>query len=100
VVIGTVIGAGDLDIEHVVLNRTGSGDLSLSGWRLEDGTGKQYLFPRLTLYKGGTISLYTRTGQDSVAELFWGLSSAVWRTGKVISLFDAQDNLRATYTIP
>jgi len=100
VVIGTVIGAGDLDIEHVVLNRTGNGDLSLSGWRLEDGAGKEYLFPRLTLYKGGTINLYTRTGQDSVADLFWGLSSPIWRTGKLISLFDAQDNLRATYTVP
>ncbi|HEX9090183.1 MAG TPA: LysM peptidoglycan-binding domain-containing protein [Anaerolineales bacterium] len=99
-VIDTVIGAGDLDIEHVLLKRTGNGDLSLSGWRLEDGTGKEYHFPRLTLYKGGSINLYTRTGQDSVADLFWGLSSPVWRTGKIISLYDAQDQLRATYTVP
>ncbi len=98
--IDTVVGAGDLDIEHVVLNRTGSGDLSLAGWRLEDNTGKEYLFPRLTLYKGGAINLYTRTGQDSVGDLYWGLTSPVWRTGRVVSLYDAESNLRATYTVP
>lgn len=100
VVIATVIGVGDLDIEHVVFERTGLGDLSLAGWRLEDGAGKEYTFPRLTLYKGGTINLYTRTGQDSVVDLFWGLNSSIWRTGKTVSLYDAQNNLRATYTVP
>lgn len=100
VVIDTVVGVGDLAIEHVVLDRTGSGDLTLSGWRLADGTGKEYIFPKLTLYKGGTINLYTRTGQDSVADLFWGLSSPVWRSGKIVSLYDSQNNLRATYTVP
>ncbi len=100
VVINTVIGVGDLNIEHVVLNRTGIGDLSLSGWRLEDGKGRTYVFPGLTLYKGGMVNLYTRNGQDSVADLYWGLNEPIWRSGKTVSLYDAEDNLRATYTIP
>jgi len=99
-VIDTVIGAGDLNIEHVVLGRTGNGDLSLSGWRLEDGNGKEYIFPGLTLYKGGTINLFTHTGQDSVADLFWGLDASIWSTGEAISLYDAENNLRSTYTVP
>jgi len=100
VVIETVIGSGELDFERVVLQRTGDGDLSLSGWRLEDGTGKEYIFPSLTLYKGGGINLYTRTGQDTVTDLFWGLNTPIWRSGKAVSLYDAQKNLRATYTVP
>jgi hypothetical protein len=100
VVIETVIGPGELDFERVVFRRIGDGDLSLSGWHLEDGTGKEYVFPSLTLYKGGGINLYSRPGQDTVVDLFWGLNSPIWRSGKTVSLYDAQKNLRATYTVP
>jgi LysM repeat protein len=100
VVIDTVIGAGVLENERLVLLRTGDGELSLAGWRLEDGTGNVYNFPQLTLYKGGTISLNTRTGEDTWVNLFWGLTSPIWRPGKTVSLYDSQNNLRASYTIP
>ncbi len=100
VVIETVIGAGVLANEHVVLQRTGEGQLSLAGWRLEDGVGNSYTFPQLTLYKGGTINLNTRPGEDTVLDLFWGLSSPVWSAGKTVYLYDAQGELRSSYTIP
>jgi hypothetical protein len=100
VVISTVIGAGVLDNERVVLLRTGDGELSLAGWRLEDGLGNVYIFPQLTLYKGSSINLNTRTGEDTVVDLFWGLTSPIWKTGKTVSLYDSQNGLRASYTIP
>ena len=71
-VIEKVIGVGVLATERVELLRTGDGELSLAGWRLEDGKGNVYTFPMLTLYKGGAINLNTRTGQDTVVDLFWG----------------------------
>jgi hypothetical protein len=95
-----VIGAGVLENEHVLLRRTGDGELSLAGWRIEDGMGHEYIFPQLTLYKDGAINLNTRTGQDTVVDLFWDLSSPIWSSGKTISLYDPQKNLRATYTVP
>ncbi len=100
VIIETVIGAGSLENERVVLLRTGDGELSLAGWQLEDGTGKVYTFPQLTLYKGGAINLNTRSGEDTVVDLFWGLTSAIWRSGKTVSLYDARNQLRASYTVP
>ncbi len=100
VIIATVIGAGVLANEHLVLQRTGNGELSMAGWRLEDGAGNSYTFPQLTLYKGSTINLNTRQGDDTVLDLFWGLSFTVWRSGKTASLYDAQNVLRASYSIP
>ncbi len=100
VVIDTVIGAGVLENERIVLKRTGDGELSLAGWRIEDGAGNEYIFPGLTLYKDGAINLNTRTGQNTVVDLFWDLSSPIWTSGKTISLYDPQKSLRATYTVP
>ena len=100
VVIDTVIGAGVLENERVVLHRTGDGELSLAGWRLEDGMGKVYTFPQLTLYKGGAINLNTRTGEDTPVNLFWGLTSPIWNPGETVFLYDSLNELRASYTIP
>ncbi len=100
VVIDAVIGAGVLENERVVVHRTGDGELSLAGWQLTDGKGFDYIFPQLTLYKDGAINLNTRTGQNTVVDLFWGLTTPVWKPGKIISIYDSQNNLRATYTVP
>jgi LysM repeat protein len=100
VLINSVIGIGVLENERVVLHRTGDGELSLAGWRLTDGKGNEYFFPQLTLYKDGAINLNTRTGQNTVVDLFWGFTSPIWKSGKIISIYDSQNNLRATYTIP
>jgi LysM repeat protein len=100
VVIESVIGVGVLENERVELLRTGDGELSLAGWRLEDGTGIVYTFPNLTLYTGGAINLNTRNGQDTVVDLFWGLTSPIWESGKTVSLYDSQNELRSSYTVP
>ena len=98
--IESVIGVGILETERVELLRTGDGELLLAGWRLEDGMGNVYTFPNLTLYKGGAINLNTRTGQDTVVDLFWGLTSPIWISGKTVSLYDSQNGLRSSYTLP
>lgn len=100
VVIENVIGVGVLSTERVELIRTGDGELSLAGWRLENGKGNVYTFPMLTLYKGGAINLNTRTGQDTVVDLFWGLAAPIWKSGMTVYLYDVASELRSTYTIP
>lgn len=99
-VVESVIGVGVLIDEHVTLKRTGDGELSLAGWRLEDGKGNKYTFPDLILYKGGTINVNTRSGEDTVLDLFWGLSHSIWSSGKTVYLYDSQNELRTSYTIP
>jgi LysM repeat protein len=100
VIIEKVVGVGVLATEQVEILRTGDGELSLAGWRLEDGKGNVYTFPMLTLYKGGAINLNTRTGQDTVVDLFWGLTASIWKSGKTVYLYDAENQLRSKYTIP
>jgi LysM repeat protein len=100
VIIEQVIGVGVLATERVELLRTGNGELSLAGWRLEDGKGNVYTFPMLTLYKDGAINLNTRTGQDTVVDLFWGLTAPIWKSGKTVYLYDAENQLRSKYIIP
>jgi LysM repeat protein len=103
VIIDSVIGAGDLDTEHVLLKHRGEGELSLVGWRLEDDKGNVFIFPQfpqLTLFPGGAVSIYTRAGVNSVVELYWGLSQPVWTSGTTVTLRDPQNNVRASYVVP
>ncbi len=100
VFIETVIGVGVLANEHVVLQRTGEGELSLAGWRMEDRAGNTYTFPELTLYKDSSINVNTRSGKNTVLDLFWGLPISVWTSGKTVYLYDAQGELKSSYKIP
>jgi LysM repeat protein len=100
-VIESVVGAGDLASEHVVLVNKLDGELSLAGWQIDDGVGAYYTFPQVTLFGAGrTISLFTRGGSDSTNELFWDLASPIWQSGKVVTLRDPQGNVQSTYTVP
>ncbi len=103
VIIERVVAAGDLEKEMVVLKHRGDGELSLVGWRLQDGQGHEFVFPefpQLTLFGGGAVNVYTKAGANSVVELFWGLDQAIWRSGITVTLVDAQGMARGTYRIP
>jgi len=100
IIIETVIGAGDLNAETVVIRRVGEGGLSITGWRMSNGRGADYFFPNLVLSKNGSVRLYSRGGIDSVIELYWGRSESSWRSGDTVSLYDYAGNLRASYGIP
>jgi competence protein ComEC len=98
--IESVVGAGDLGSERVMLRRTGSGDLSLAGWQILEEGGTVYIFPQLNLYEGGAVTLYTQAGQSTVVELFWGLDKPLWESGETVILLDNTGQVRATYRVP
>ena len=103
VVIESVIGAGDLETERIFLRHRGQGELSLVGWRIEDDKGNVFIFPQfpqLTLYGGGAVYVYSKSGANTVIDLFWGLDKPIWYSGATVTLKDAQGNVRATYKIP
>ncbi len=93
-----VSGAGDLDTESVRLLNSG-GTADMFNWMLDDGQGHQYTFPEFTLHDGA-VSIHTRLGTDTVIDLYWGLSEAVWLPGKVISLKDQSGKILSTFQIP
>ena len=96
----TVIAAGNLSDERVVLRLSGEGELGLQGWSLQDEDGNLYVFPALTLFKDGAVTVYTKGGTNNVVELFWGFGKAVWESGETVSLVDPQGEEQATYQIP
>lgn len=100
VTIDSVVGAGDLNSERVLLKRSGPGELSLAGWQLLEEDGEVFTFPKLTLYEDGAVNLYTRSGQPTVVDLYWGLDAPVWRSGETVVLLDDQGDVRATYRVP
>lgn len=103
VVIDSIIGAGDLDSERVLIKHAGGTELSLVGWRLEDERGNAFIFPRspeLILYPGGAVNIHTKTGVNTVVDLFWGLDAPVWVSGTTVILRDAQGNVHAQYVVP
>lgn len=103
VIIDSVIGPGDLASERVLLKHRGEGELSLVGWQLDDGKGNVFVFPQfpqLILYRGGAVSIYTKAGNDTVVELYWGLKQPVWSAGATVTLRDTAGQARATYVVP
>lgn len=99
VVIRGAYQTGILESEFVYLENLG-GVASMAGWTLEDGQGNVFTFPSFTLYNGGGVNIYTRSGTDSVINLFWGLDRPLWESGKVVSLRDDSGKVHATFRVP
>lgn len=95
-----VIVPGDLDTERVLIRNAYSEAVSLQGWQVKNSTGGAYTFPILTLYPGGSVSLYSRSGENTSLELYWGLTRAAWKSGITVIVLDFQGNQRAEYLIP
>lgn len=99
ITIRAINGAGDLDAEQVVIMNVG-GAADLADWALVHPEGDAYHFPVMRLHQTGQISVYTRGGQDTVTELFWGRDHAFWRSGHAVKLLDADGNIHATFELP
>lgn len=98
--INSVIGAGDLENERVLIQHVGSVELSLEGWQLVDEQGNTYTFPALRMFTGGAVTVYTRVGTDNVVELYWGLDLPIYEEGETITLMDPDGIPQAVYTVP
>jgi hypothetical protein len=96
----SVVGAGTLETEVVVVRYNGEGELGLANWQLKDDNGNTFTFPQLTLYTNGAVQVHTASGTDTVVDLYMGLRDPIWESGESARLFDLQDNLRAIYRVP
>ena len=96
----SIIGAGTLDAEMVLVRYMGEDNLDLAGWELKDEDKHVFVFPQLTLYPEGAVQVHTMAGQNTVVDLYWGLRQSVWQSGETATLFDAQGIERASYKVP
>jgi hypothetical protein len=98
--IDSVIGAGVLEAERVLIQHVGEKEVSLVGWKLQDQDGNVFNFPTLTMFQGGAVTVYTRVGTSTVVELYWGQEEPIWQVGEKASLIDPTGQTRAVYTVP
>ena len=98
--ISTIIGAGDIENERIMILHIGEEETSMAGWQIMDEDGNVFIFPVLTIFRGGGVTVYTKAGVNTAAELYWGLSEVVWEVGEQAFLVDPNGNVQATYTVP
>ena len=96
----SVIGAGTLNAEWVVVSYKGEDQINLARWELRDDDGNVFVFPQLVLHTNGAVQVHTNSGTNTVIDLYWSASDAVWESGEEAQLFDPNGNLRAVYQVP
>lgn len=89
----------NLEQEFIYLENIG-GVAVMAGWSLYDGEGNTFTFPGFTLYRGGGVNVYTRAGNNSVINLYWGMDEALWIPGKVITMLDDKGQVHSTFRVP
>ncbi|MEW6286676.1 MAG: lamin tail domain-containing protein [Chloroflexota bacterium] len=96
----SIVGAGTLDAEWVVVRNAGSEPVNLSTWQLRDADRHVFVFPNLTLNPNGAVQVHTISGTNTVIDLYWGLNNPVWESGEEAQLLDPNGNVRAVYRVP
>jgi hypothetical protein len=96
----SIVGAGTLNAEWVVVRNAGTEPLGLAGWQLKDSNKNVFTFPNLTLNGGGAVQIHSISGTNTVIDLYWGESEPVWQSGEEAQLLDPSGNMRAVYKVP
>ncbi|NTU78230.1 MAG: lamin tail domain-containing protein, partial [Chloroflexales bacterium] len=89
----------DVDGEYVRLRNDGPAPINLAGWTLSDSQAKHtFTFPRFTLGPRAEVRLWTRSGHNNGANLYWGNRTAIWNNeGDSATLKDATGAVVSRY---
>jgi LysM repeat protein len=94
-----VLSAGDVTEEELLIVNEG-GVIDMEGWTLSDQDGNVYTFPDFRLFPGGSVSVRTRTGEDTPIVRYWNQTRAVWGDeGDIATLTDADGNVQSIFVI-
>ena len=96
----SVIGAGNLDVEAVVVKYAGEGELDLAGWHLRNSSGHNYTFPSFKLFRGGAVQVHTAGGNNTAIDLFWGQRQSAWQSGQLVLLTSPEGEVQDSYPVP
>jgi hypothetical protein len=96
----SVIGAGVLNAEAVVVQYNGEGELDLTGWHLKDQAGHSFTFPPFKLFKNGAVQVHTASGTNTAIDLYWGERQAVWQSGQSVLLTTPEGQAQDSYPVP
>jgi hypothetical protein len=98
--IASVIGAGNVEVEAVVVTYKGDGELDLTGWHLKDSAGHTFTFPPFKLFKDGAVQVHTAAGTNTAIDLYWGQRQAVWQSGQAVLLTTPEGQAQDSYPVP
>jgi LysM repeat protein len=101
IAIAGITDPGALDTEAVQIVNNGAELQLLLGWTVRDEDNNAYTFGDVSIFgEGAGILLHSRAGTNSPLELFWGLAEPAWRSGETLTLWDAAEQVVATYVVP
>jgi len=98
-----VVGVGNLDVEYVEIRNQSQGAVDPAGWQILDEDGNSFTFPTSPswlLSSGGAVKVLSKSGNDSVIELYWQSNVPIWQSGERVTLLNSEGNIIATYLIP
>ncbi len=95
-----VFGAGDLNVEYVLIRNQSDSSVNLNGWTVTSSAGKSFSFPQLTLNASGAVRLYSKHGTNTVIELYWNSDQALWASGSQVFLLDQSGQQQASWQVP
>lgn len=80
----------DLDGEYVAIRNFGGTTAVMTGWTLRDDDGRIYNFPAaFSLAPGATVQVWTKSGTNTAANLYWGSAQSIWtNTGDIAYLYN------------
>ena len=96
----SVVGAGTLNAELVVVSYKGEEQINLANWELRDEDRSVFTFPQLVLHTDGAVRVHTSAGTNTVIDLYWSASNPIWESGEEAQLLDPSGNVRARYKVP
>jgi len=101
IVVTGIVDPGVLETEAVQIVNNGAQPQGMQGWKVRDEDSNVYTFGDLNIFgEGAGVLLHTRTGDNTVTDLFWGLSEPAWRSGEQLTLFDASEQVVTTFIVP
>jgi len=95
-----VFGAGDLNVEYILIRNQSEGSVDLTNWSISASDGNRFVFSFLNLNKNGAVRLYSKHGTNTVIELYWNSDQALWESGDQIYLIDGSGQQHASWLVP
>ncbi len=93
----------DLDGEFVLITNEGTDAVDLTGWLLQDDARSPHVFtfPPLTLAPETAVQVWTGSGQNDAANLYWAFGSPVWNNdGDTVTLLTNSGDVAAQCAYP
>jgi len=95
-----IIDAGNITAEGVEIRNNGP-VIDLTGWTLSRNDETIYTFPNeRRLFQGGSLTVFTRVGDDTPIALYWDRDRAVWSSGATVVLSDSDGEVQSVFTVP